>query len=141
VETIADDEVGSRVMLVTSSVGTAFRVDYPARGLLPEWNRYFSFRIKSSGSFVVYVNVQADDGRSYYLQYQPGVGNAYTSGGMYAFYPLGSAFEQDRWSSITRDLAQDLFDVCGLNLTRVNYIVLRGSYRLDDVMFSDQPLE
>jgi hypothetical protein len=137
-ETIADDEVKSRVMLATTSQGKAFKVEYHVHGPLPEGSRYFSFRIKSSGDFVVYVNVQADDDRSYYLQYQPGMGSPYTSGGMYALYPLGTAFEQDRWNSITRDLAQDLFDVFGLNLTRVNYIVLRGSYRVDDVLFRDR---
>ncbi len=137
IQTIFDETLGSRVMQVESDNGTGFRIDYPGEHNLELYKNNLSFKMKTGQNFYFYVNVRANNGQDYYIQYTPENGEISFQEDKYIFVPVGSAIMDGSWHTITRDIAADLFAGAELNLEYVKFFTLRGSYQIDDITLGE----
>ncbi|MDP2726832.1 MAG: DUF667 domain-containing protein, partial [Dehalococcoidia bacterium] len=130
---VSDKEAASRVLDLSSQQGLSFRVNYPLAGqTLGIPRRFLRMRFRSDQDFQLFVRVTSRDGHEYYLMYT--TQEAFPSYQTYIIYSLGATAKDGKWHLLERDLDADLRGL----FSRVEYFVLRGSVRVDDLTLSNQ---
>ncbi len=100
------------------------------------WNntteKILKWSIKSSEFFLVFVNVQTDDGFRFLLYAPIDYDTAWLHG-------LGTSTKDGAWHTFSRNLKQDLKDINpNLTLLSVNGIFIRGaSFSMDDIILEN----
>jgi hypothetical protein len=132
ISTTFDSELGSQVLEVSSPKGPQFRVD---REL--EWSgrSNLSLQVKANDLFFIYVNVLADDGQVYTIQYGSRDGApAFNKEKRVISQNLGDEYQDGKWRNLERDLEQDLNQWTGRQIEEVRRIIIRGgAVRFDDI--------
>ncbi len=133
---VYDPNAASRVLELssTSSSTQDFKVNYPAPGKsLGISKTLLKARVQSTRDFEIFVKVTGSDNNPYYLQYVSKASSP-SSYKNYLIYPLGASFKDGSWHVLERDLNADMLGL----LSRVDYFVVTGSVRLDNLTLASQ---
>jgi len=124
----------SRVIAFTGSGRSNGYKLYNSQG--QGWNNTRQFVVEWSmayaESFTVYLSVQTTAGHRYIYYNSANTNNLGTAG--YVHHGLGRISMWGQWRTFTRDLQADLTEAQpGVQITKVNAFLIRGSGRVDDI--------
>jgi hypothetical protein len=129
ISTVYDSLLNSRVMEVISSSGENFRIDRPVYLS----RTHFSTRIFATSPFIFYVRCIDAKGKLLYVQYNPYDGPP-TFDGTTAIFHIGSKFQKGQWNLLERNVKRDLDTVGYVGDIHIVGFLVRGSFRLDDLI-------
>ncbi len=129
-----DPELGRDVL--TTNDKYAYMVNPSTTGSLGLTQQYLTVKVKTNSYLSLYVRVKDTAGKEYYIYYYPydGTSGAY---GSYVYVPIGSDFINGKWNTLVRNIRNDLYDTCGVQLKEIMYFYAYGNFRLTDLILYD----
>jgi hypothetical protein len=94
-----------------------------------------SFSLKSSENYTIYIQVSTSAGLRYLTYSNEDTDRLGTSS--YIYYGLGKVSADGAWKNFTRNLQNDIIKAQpNVSLTSVDKILIRGSIKIDDIIFN-----
>lgn len=137
---VYDGLADSRVInVVGSGLDTGYRLTEPDTDWPQTTSTLMSWDLRYSEPFRIYINVDTSDGsRTMYYTNDDTDMLFLPWGSGYIHHGLGSSSINGSWHTFTRDLQTDLQEAQpGLTITSVNSFSIRGSGRIDNIVFGE----